>query len=208
MANAGITNATGQTFTTTLTYSWLGRADAPMVPGTIGNFNTPQTKALLAQLAYTASKWNPTLFNSTAYLAGRYQFNSSVLSQYGYLNQQFYQTHGASSMTYTVAWVGQNLITNLLQFLSNVKIQDRLAFNYMSDNYTAMVASGAIQPTDDLPTVAGMLSVAHLVGPGALPTGQNPQGTGAYQWRNFGTGGQPVNNYFNSGRYAISVLSA
>lgn len=200
MIDLGIKNSIGQSVVNPIMSSWLSRADAPVAPVAVTGFSIKQTNAMLAQLAYTASQWNPKLYNGTAYTAGRYQFTSDVLANYNYINQQFYQSHGASAMTYTVAWTGVDSMSDLIKFLGTVKIQDRLAAIYMQDNYDTMLTNGTISLDDDLPTIAGMLFVAQLLG------------LNANQWRIYGTGVGPNNinpiSYFNAGRYAISVLSA
>jgi hypothetical protein len=190
----GIINATNQPILNPLTASWLGRADAPIINSQVGNFNKAQTQIIFAQLAYTASQWNPKLF--TNQLAGKYQVNSTVLTNYGYLNTQFVALHGTNSLSYSTAWTGQNNITDLLQFLSNPVLQDQLALTYMTDNYNELVSLGAITDSDSNDVQAGMLFVAHLLGPMAAQT-----------WRTMGNASSTVGGYYNAGRYAITVLA-
>lgn len=192
----GILNASNQSITNPLTYSWLGRADAPIALGQVGNFNRQQTQILVSQLAYTCSQWNPKLYNSQTYTAGRYQFTSAVLATYGYINNKFFATHGANSLSFSTAWTGSNGITDVLQFLSNSSIQDRLALLYLQDNFTALDSIGAITTNDALDVQAGMLFVAHLLGPQAALT-----------WRVSGSSSNIPAGYYNAGRYAISVLA-
>jgi hypothetical protein len=194
--DVGIINAVNQPILNPLTYSWLGRTDAPVIFGQVGNFNRQQTQILLAQLAYSASLWNTKLYNNQNYTAGKYQVNSLVLANYGYINTQFFNIHGANSLSYATSWTGQDGIGDLLQFLTNSGIQDRLAFNYMSDNYNALVDAGAVTDNDTLDVQAGMLFVAHLLGP-----------AGAFAWRTSGATSATPGGYYNAGRYAITVLA-
>jgi hypothetical protein len=67
------------------------------------------------------------------------------------------------------------------------------------------MANGAIVESDADDVVAGMIYVAWTLGYGIKPTAAKPQGTGAYAWRYSGVGN--ANTQYNSGRYAITVLS-
>lgn len=71
-----------------------------------------------------------------------------------------------------------------------------------------MLNNGAIKTDDNLCTIAGMLCVAHVLGPDA----GSELAPGAKRWRSTG-GGKDVNGdnaatYFLVGRYAIDVLAA
>lgn len=203
----GLLNAENYAIANPLPSSWLGKLDAPVAPFGFGPFTTPQAKLLLSQLAYTCSYWDNKTYNLSTYTVGRYSITSSILSSYGYLNPQFTTAHGNSSMTYSVAWTGRDGITDLVQFLSNTRVQDRLAYQLLIDNYNNLVANQTIQDTDDSSVVAGLLFVSHLIGAGTGPSKQSLQGTGAYQWRKFGSTNGDTYTYYNAGRYAISVLS-
>ena len=72
---------------------------------------------------------------------------------------------------------------------------------YLKLNYSNLRRIDAIKSEDNICTVAGMLSAAHLIGAG-----------GAKKWRYSGSGsdanGTTATSYFNMGRYAVDVLAA
>ena len=91
------------------------------------------------------------------------------------------------------SWIGKNGIDTVDALLANGPEQETIMAELTSNNYTAMVASGAIseeQPPED---VAGMLALAHNVGVDAAKNFREGQGTGA--------------DIFNQGKYAASVLA-
>jgi hypothetical protein len=179
--------------------SWLDRPDAPNPPGGVGNLSQFETKALMAQIAYSESSWNYRAKNSLNYV-GRYQTGAAVLSDQGYIKQEFYKQYRNGAVNYPSAWTGKDGINSLDDYFNNKGVQERVMYELMQSNYKTMVRIGAIKSGDDKQTVAGMLQVAHLLGAG-----------GAKTWRNTG-GGADANGtsgeaYFNKGRYAVNTLA-
>lgn len=216
----GIQSALGQSITNTLPISWLGRADAPPVPPTWANINAlsnTQVRNLQSQIAYDLSGWDYNKIGANNQL-GRYQFSSQVLEAYGLLAPGSNLHYGTDSVNYRNCWApiyintGVNAyqnyfynVSSLTSFLTTKTAQEHLAYQRIVDLYLTCLDAGVIVAGDSADTIAGMIYVAWTLSVGAGPTGADPQGTGAWAWRynNIGSGA----NAYNSGRYAIAVLS-
>ena len=96
-------------------------------------------------------------------------------------------------------------VNSINQFLSSTIAQEHLAYQRLVDLYITSKDAGTITDNDTAETVAGMIYVSWTLGVGNSSTLSNPQGTGAWAWRfnNIGAGATS----FNSGRYALAVLS-
>ena len=211
----GIQAAAGLPIANTLPASWLGRSDMPLSPpswATIPALSNVQLRNLLAQIAYNESAWNYNLIGDDNKL-GRYQFEVQTLENYGLLAKGSVAAYGSDAVNYRHSWQStyspyENYFynnTNLNSFLTNRVAQEHLAYQYIVDLYTASTNVDSIQDTDLAQTAAGMIYVAWTLGVGGGPTPSNSNGTGAWAWRynNVGSG----TNTFNSGRYAVAVLS-
>jgi hypothetical protein len=203
-----------------LPISWLGLVDAPPQPpnwAKVGKFSAVQIQSLLAQIAYNISGWDYTKIGASNQL-GRYQFTTQQLESYGLLAAGSNQAYGTACIDYRHCWqpivinTGINNyenyfynISNLNGFITTTMAQEHLAYQYFVDLYTICVNSGVILLDDAVDVTAGIIYVAWTLGVGTNPTVSNPNGTGAWAWRynNIGAG----TNSYNSGRYAISVLS-
>ena len=136
-----------------------------------------------------------------------------TLENYGLLAKGSVAAYGSDAVNYRHSWQStyspyENYFYNtksLSGFLKNSSAQEHLAYQCIVDLYTASTNVGTIQDTDLAQTAAGMIYVAWTLGVGAGPTTSNSNGTGAWAWRynNIGSGV----NTFNSGRYAVAVLS-
>ena len=217
----GISAAAGIPIATPLPVSWLGRADAPPTPPAWANIqvlSNRQVQHLQAQIAYDLSGWDYLLVGANNEL-GRYQASTRVLEAYGLLATGSTDAYGTDCVNYRHAWqpvVVNNGINNyqnyfyningLQQFTASTVAQEHLAYQRLVDLYLTSMDVGNINNTDSAETVAGMIYVAWTLGVGNSPTTSNPQGTGAWAWRynNIGAG----TNSYNSGRYAIAILSA
>jgi hypothetical protein len=193
-----------------LPITWLGRPTAPDVRQPLAPFNLAQTKAILAEIAYVASKWTLSQYNTATNRLGAYAASADMLAQYGYLNAGFFKTYKDTAVNYAYAWTGKEGVMSQDAFLQNNSAQTQLAQWYMTNNYADLLANGAISVDDDLQTQAGMLVVAHFLGAGSAKSSANAYGTGAWNWRFYGTGA--YNNIagaelFNCGAYAIVVLA-
>jgi hypothetical protein len=218
--NTGIQSAAGVPITAPLPLSWLGRADAPAIPpiwASIGAFSVLQLRNLQAQIAYDLSTWNYTKIGTNNKL-GRYQFSTQTLETYGLLAAGSNVAYGTDCVNYVHSWspafVNNGVndyanyfynINSLNEFFINTSAQEHLAYRQIADLYTECMNIGVIQSGDSIDSIAGLIYVAWTLGTGTGPTIANPNGTGAWAWRynNIGAG---INSY-NSGRYAIVVLS-
>lgn len=217
----GIQSATGVPIATPMPKPWLGLPTAPPIPpawADIKVLTSTQLRNLLAQIAYNLSQWNYNLVGASNQL-GRYQFSSQILEAYGLLAPGSNAAYGTNAVTYRHCWqpvyinnglnAYQNYfynITSLTGFLASTVAQEHLAYQRLVDIYLTGLDIGAIRDTDSAETVAGMIHVGWTLSVGSAPTIADPQGTGSWAWRynNIGAGA----NSYNSGRYAIAVLSS
>jgi len=198
-ADPGIQEALGAAVTKKVPSSYLSRSDNPTPSKGVGTLNAVETKAMLTQLAYTESNFDYGIQGGSGnkYL-GKYQFGAAALVDVGLIKPEAYKTYGAAAIEYPGSWTGG--ITSKEEFLTNASIQENSMLKLAQQNYNTLVSKGAIKPDDDSGTVAGMLSTAHLLGPG-----------GASRWRLTGEGadafGTTGTQYFNRGRYAVNELA-
>jgi hypothetical protein len=219
LQNIGPQQASKQGITNPLPASWLGRADAPLaIPATASIYRLSNTNVqnLIAQIAYDKSGWDYTLVGTDNRL-GRYQFSTQALEYYGLLAAGSNQHYGIDCVNYTNCWQSVTIktassyasydynITSLSSFLSSNAAQEHLAYQAVYDLYNSLVANESIQDTDTDDVIAGMIYVGWTLGVGTKPTITQISGTGAYAWRYSGVGNGT--NSYNSGRYAITILS-
>jgi hypothetical protein len=199
--------------------SWLGRADMPTsLPANadIYRLSATEIRNLLAQIAYDKSEWDYSMIGAKNEL-GRYQFSTQTLERYGLLAADSNLHYGTDSVNYNNCWRPTTIrgansystynynIASLNGFLSSTITQEHLAYQVVYDLYNSLMANGAIVDSDANDVVAGMIYVGWTLGYGIKPTVTSPQGTGAYAWRYSGLG--KANDQYNSGRYAVTVLS-
>jgi hypothetical protein len=219
LQNIGPQQAMAQGIQTPLLPSWLGRADAPPgLPATANIYRLTSTEVqnLLAQIAYDKSGWDYTLIGENNRL-GRYQFSTQTLENYGLIATGSNAHYGIDCVNYINCWkpvvirtsnsyASYNYnVNSLTDFLTNTASQEHLAYQIIYDLYNALVANGSIQDSDSDDAVAGMIYVGWTLGAGSKPTATNITGTGAYAWRYSGIGLGA--NAYNSGRYAVTILS-
>lgn len=180
-------------------------AEQPTPPGGIGPLGASEVRAIMAQLGWRESNFNYSAVNQYGYI-GKYQFGAAALVDRGYIKKDVYARYGQASLNRPDAWTGKNNITNRTTWLSSPRIQELTMYEQLQANYSQMTKNRGIKSGDDSCTIAGMLCVAHLLGPnrgGTVP--------GALGWRLTGTGtdanGTSGGDYYNAGRYAIDVLS-
>jgi len=216
----GIKTSAGVPVANPLPVSWLGRQDAPPTPPTWANINVlsnTEIRNLQSQIAYDLSGWNYNMIGP-AHEVGRYQFSSQILEAYGLLAPGSNGYYGNDCVNYVNCWspiyvnrginTYQNYfynISSLNNFLTTTVAQEHLAYQRIVDLYLTSLDVGTIASTDSADTIAGMIYVAWALGVGSSPTNSNPKGTGAWAWRYFNAGDGA--NKYNSGRYAITVLS-
>lgn len=218
----GFQQAKSFPITNSIPLNWLGRADAPFTPpawATIDKLTSIQVKNLLAQIAYDASEWDYTKIGTNNEL-GRYQIGTQTLEDYGLVAKDSNRLYGTDCVNYIHCWrpviIRKNTnsyanyiyyITNLQQFTVSISSQEHLAFQILYDLYTNLIQLDAITDTDAPDIVAGMLYVAWTIGAGTMPNKDAANGSGAYAWRYHGIGAGAASSKFNSGRYAITILS-
>ena len=217
--DVGITAAGNSTVPNPLPNSWLGRADAPIAPPSLSGtspLTSLQIRNLLAQIGYDLSTWDYSKIGTNNAL-GRYQFSTQTLEDYGLLAPGSNNAYGTNCVNYRNCWRQVTVknstnsyanylynLSNLREFLNSSISQEHLAYQYILDLYTKLIQINALSSTDNAETTAGMLYVGWMLGVGTGPNSSSLVGTGAYAWRfyNIGLG----SDYFNSGRYAITVL--
>jgi hypothetical protein len=215
MIDAGIAAAGGRAIPSPLPVSWLGRVDSPPFRpdwATVGLLTSTQNRNLLAQIAYDQSRWD---YNKvgTNNLLGRYQFSTQKLEDYGIIMPGSNQAYGADCVNFRHCWKStpdsyafyNYDVSGLTDFLSNSTAQEHLAYELIYDLFIDSIKIGVIKITDTAEVVAGMLYVCWELGVGTPPDATDASGTGAYAWRysNLGTAAR----YYNSGRYAVNILS-
>lgn len=219
----GIKQSIGQSIPTPMPLSWVNlKAAAPTPPqwAKITHLTNTQVKNLLGQIGYDSSLWDYKKIGTDNRL-GRYQFSTKVLEAYGLLQPGSNTAYGTDCVNYVHCWnpvFNANStdiqtyqtyfynVNSLDSFLIYSISQDYLAYQRLVDLYYTSLNIGVIKDNDDPDIAAGMIYVAWKLGVGSKPTTTNIAGTGAYAWRysSVGAGAAP----FNSGRYAINVLSS
>lgn len=179
----------------------------PSPPGGVGRLNLLRTKAVMTVVGKAVSGFSYT-FVSGAQQVGKYQLDADFLTSLGYIKSDYYALYGREAISKSGAWTGLDGATSLQTWLVSTGAQEKAMYKLLGRNYEAMSNNGSIKSSDNLCTIAGMLCVAHILGPG-IGTEKNP---GAKRWRETG-GGQNINGFtgtyfFALGRYAIDVLAS
>lgn len=192
-AKQGVTNPVNRSFMT--------RADAPVVTEGIATLTPEQTKALIVQTGWSESGCKYTVTNQLNY-CGKYQMGAAALVEIGYVKLDAFRLYGSNNKAnnYPSSWTGKDGINSKEDFLNNGPVQEKAIIALFKLSYRRLLGNGGIKPGDDQCTIAGMLSVAHLLGAG-----------GAKKWRMTAGGadanGMTGSKYFNRGRYAVDVLA-
>lgn len=198
-ADPGPASAYGKPVKKKVDKSFIKRADCPVPKGGIGPLSIAEVKCLMAQIGWRESNWNYSARNSYGYI-GKYQFGAMALVDRGYIKLEAQRAHGNTATAISSSWTGKDNIRSIEDWFNATEVQEKVMFEQMKANYATLMRISGLTKTDDVCTVAGMLSVSHLLGAG-----------GAKSWRQTG-GGQDANgttgaDYFNSGRYAVDVLT-
>ena len=181
----------------------LNKEDVPNPSGGIGPLSQFQVKCLMAELAYAESNFNYEQVDSTNSYLGRYQLGAYAFLDLKYIKAEYVTQYNTDAVRYPDAWYGTDKITNAEAFLGAKGTQEKAMYALLKQNFDTLSKKSndkyGIDPNDDLCTVAGMLAVSLLLGPG-----------GARQWRLTATGDSRAVSaaaYYNRGRYAIDVLA-
>ncbi len=179
----------------------------PEPPGGIGRLSRLHVKAIMIMIAQAASGNLYNLITASNFV-GKYQLSATTLSELGYIKPEYVVAYGSQTVKRQDAWTGKDAVNSLETWFRSTGVQESTMFNFLEKNYIAMQNSGAIKEDDNLCTLAGMLCVAHILGPDS----GTELAPGAKRWRTTG-GGKDINGnyastYFLLGRYAIDVLAA
>ena len=181
----------------------LNRDDVPNPSAGIGPLSQFQIKCLMAQLAFAESNFNYEQVDSTSTYLGRYQIGTYALLDLKYIKSEYVTKYTTEAVRYPDAWFGTDGLDSAEAFLAAKGKQEKAMFALLKLNYEALIKKSndkyGIDPNDDLCTVAGMLAVSLLLGPG-----------GARTWRLTGGGDARAISaaaYYNRGRHAIDVLA-
>lgn len=197
----------GLTLAQQVSKSFLVSVDNPNPPGGIGRLNTLHVKAVMTMLGEAASGFSYNLITGNDFV-GKYQIDAATLVELGYIKSEYLQSYSRAAVKKDSAWTGKDGVTSLLTWFGSHGVQEKTMYALLQKNYNVMVNNNAIKSADNLCTIAGMLCVAHILGPD-VGTEKDP---GAKRWRETG-GGKDINGnyaayYFALGRYAIDVLAA
>jgi len=209
--DTGLRQAAGQTVQNPLPAAWINLPTAPVsLPdwAKFGRLSATEIYNLLCQIGYDQSQWNYYAVGAHNQL-GRYQITPQTLENYGLLLTGSHKAYGNDSVNHRQCWTpayvrsSTSSYANYLynsnsswDFLSNSAAQDHLSYQIIYDLYSELTKNDGILTTDANDVVAGMLSVAWILG-----------AESALTWRQSGTGTGAIQAY-NSGRYAIAVLSS
>jgi len=217
----GIQRAAGLPIRRPLPVSYLGKTDMPIdVPASaqFGKLSATQIRNLIAQIGYDQSFWNYKFIGAKNRL-GRYQFSPKTLENFGLLLPGVNKEYGDDCVNFVHCW-SPTTVTNALnsfanfryevigvtQFLSSKTAQDHLAYQIIINLYNALTRNGSIKNSDEADVAAGMIYVGWALGVGSSASQGATIGGGAYNFRFYGEG--DGTNAFNTGRYAVQVLSA
>ena len=169
----------------------------PKCDCTIGNLTSDQLTAYYATIGKSESGGKYDVVNSIGYV-GKYQFGYPALIDGGYVSKT---CKSNSQLNNPNMWSpNKNGVNSLQAWLSNGPEQEQAMCEYTKRNYTSMVRIGAITADQKPEDIAGMLAVAHLLGPGGAKAYRN----GASGADQYGTTGA---SYFAKGQYAVAVLA-
>jgi len=168
----------------------------PKCDCSIGNLTSDQLTAYFATIGRSESGGNYNTTNSIGFV-GKYQFGYGALVDGGYVKSS---CKSNAQLQNPNNWVGKNGLNSVQDWLNNGPEQESAMCAYTKRNYTSMVKIGAITTDLDPAGVAGMLAVAHLLGPGGAKQYRNGQNSADA----YGTTGA---TYFNKGQYAVAVLA-
>ena len=181
----------------------LNRDDVPNPSAGIGPLSQFQIKCLMAQLAFAESNFDYALVDSSNTYLGRYQIGAYALLDLKYIKSEYVTKYTTEAVRYPDAWFGTDGLDSAEAFLAGKGKQEKAMFALLKLNYETLIKKSndkyGISPDDDLCTVAGMLAVSLLLGPG-----------GARTWRQTGGGDARAVSaaaYYNRGRHAIDVLA-
>lgn len=151
---------------------------------------------LMNAIGQRESSNNYAALNSIGY-AGKYQFGIAALQTLGYVRKPISdEKFKNSDLALPTVWTGKNGITSLDDWFENKNnCQEVAMFELLNFNY-GILAPKFIDPLGERYDCAGMLTVAHLLGPGGARNYKN----GSVGKDKFGTS---ANEYYILGATAV-----
>lgn len=144
---------------------------APRGGRPIGNLDTTKLASLQASIAYLETRGDPNRTGDdykTLDLdrrSGRYRHSVQDLERLGYISPGASQLYGNAAFDRNDVWTGKNSVTNGRDYLENAGEQERAQVLLTQTNHNQLTASGVIGSDSPPEHVAGMLAVAHALGP-------------------------------------------
>jgi hypothetical protein len=161
----------------------------------IGGLTPQQTTGLKAQLAKNESD-NDYKSETIGGLLGKYKFKAAMLADQGYVKTDAVTAQGDKAVKIPANWTGKDSISSKDDFLNSPAIQEKVIDQMLKINHKILLRIGGIKDNDGPRTQAGMLAVAHLLGPEA-----------AKNWRETDDI-QDARQYYNIGSYGVEVLGS
>jgi hypothetical protein len=144
---------------------------APRAGNAVGSLDTAKLGSLQASIAFLETRGDP---NRTAAdyktldadrRAGRYQHKVEDLERLGYIAPGSSALYGSRAYDRNDVWTGKNGIQNGRDYLESPGEQERAQVSLTERNYRQLEASGVVSRESPPEHVAGMLAVAHGLGP-------------------------------------------
>lgn len=173
----------------------------PVADSEVGPLSKDQVTALNAQIHKSQTSDENTaptgddeysMRDSALGTVGKYQFDHQDLIDMGYVKSSVTSNDDLSNPN---SWTGKDGIESLDGYYASPTVQESMMAEKSTLNYNELVSNGTIAEDDDPETVAGLLCVAHDLGPEA-----------ATEWRSTGSveGGAEA---YQAGRYAVAVMA-
>jgi hypothetical protein len=118
---------------------------------------------LFKAIAVSLSNNNISTESTTGNL-GKYQISVSRLMELGYINRQREDSIPEEWANFAENWTGQNGIKTKAMFLANENEQEIAMFASIKEHYNTLIRLEKITETDNYRNVAGLLTVAHVMG--------------------------------------------
>ena len=165
----------------------------------IGSLTPQQTSGLKAQLGNSESNTDYKA-ETEDWCIGKYKLSAQVLAEQGYIKRDAAKAGDNKAINNSANWTGKDGINSKDDFKNSPAVQEKVMDQLLKTNYKILQNTGAIKSDDSQFTQAGMLLVAHLIGPESAET-----------WRVTGNdSGQTAKakEYYKMGQYAAEVLGS
>ncbi len=135
-----------------------GIPDGPQTVGPLGPNQWDKYRDVLGMRESTNTYSKVNQFN----YIGRWQFGAAALNEVGYVHPR----KKNRDLLSPGAWIGKDGITSQTAWLGNHPVQDAAMLAFTRIYYKRLIKFGALPANATVPRAAGMLAVAHLLGPG------------------------------------------